>query len=348
MKERGVSLTEEQAAKALDQYGAAMADGKWASLNGRDTATESFILNEAAKSKDFYLDNDGKPHQLFAVSAAEYNNELINLKPLFSAYQSDPAVKKYLEDNFDKSRLANWVADYKAGQQAGYDYAGKASLLDDAKSIVSALVKAPEYIKNTILSNEIGPFDEAQMKAYYQTLLKLQGRGAEAGFVAEFDWTTTQRLTLLGIPAAEVGGWAISNLIKLPGNLAKASMVKELRAQGVKLSEDDILAMSRLPDGKIVFLEKGQVDVSGIKDAGLAHIIQEHGDQFSAAGISIEQLPKVLIETLKSGELIGYQGKGTGRAIYVTTVNGQQIKIGMTVGNNGYIVGANYLGRVDQ
>jgi hypothetical protein len=348
MKDRGVSLTEEQASQALDQYGAAMADENWAKLNGRDPATERFILTEASKSSSFYVDSQGKSQQIFAVTAIEYKNELINLKPLFSAYESDPTVQKYLNDNFDKTRLTNWMSDYKAGQQLGHAEAGNnASLLGDTRTILAALAGAPKYVKDALVSDEIGPFDDQQMKSYYQTLLNLQGRGLEAGYVSELDWATTQRLTLLGIPMAELGGVALGALARLPGNLAKASMVRELIANGVKVTPDDILAIARLPDGKIVFLEKGQAGVPGIKDAGMAHIIKEHGAEFAGAGIGAQEIPKVLINALNSGKIVGYLGQGVGRPIIETVVNGQTIKVGITVGNNGYIVGANYLGRAN-
>jgi filamentous hemagglutinin len=76
------------------------------------------------------------------------------------------------------------------------------------------------------------------------------------------------------------------------------------------------------------------------------YVIQEHGQEFAAGGINTEQLPQVLMEALTSGKVVGYQGRGLGRPIIETTVNGQPIRVAITVANNGYIVGANYLGRV--
>ncbi|TDN42325.1 DUF637 domain-containing protein, partial [Azoarcus indigens] len=207
MSERGVSLNEAEARQALDRYGAAMADIGWTSVNGRDAATEAFILAEAARVPDVYIDSDGKQHKLFSVTAEEYRNELINLKPLFSAYETNNEVRSYLENNFDPQRLTNWAADYRTGQLAGYEDAAKnATLMGDVQALLAALVGAPAHIKDALLSDEIGPFDDAQMQSYYQTLLKLQGRGLEAGYLSEYDWATTQRLAVIGIPLSEVGG----------------------------------------------------------------------------------------------------------------------------------------------
>lgn len=41
------------------------------------------------------------------------------------------------------------------------------------------------------------------------------------------------------------------------------------------------------------------------------------------------------------GHIVGYQGKGTGRPIYEVDYNGTKRRVAVTVGSNGYIVGAN-------
>lgn len=45
--------------------------------------------------------------------------------------------------------------------------------------------------------------------------------------------------------------------------------------------------------------------------------------------------------SLENGKIVGYQGRGTGRPIYEFTYNGEIHKVAITVGNNGFIVGAN-------
>ncbi|WP_171304781.1 hypothetical protein [Acinetobacter soli] len=47
------------------------------------------------------------------------------------------------------------------------------------------------------------------------------------------------------------------------------------------------------------------------------------------------------MEAVKGGKIIGYQGKGTGRPIYETVINGEKRAIAISIGNNGFIVGAN-------
>lgn len=95
-----------------------------------------------------------------------------------------------------------------------------------------------------------------------------------------------------------------------------------------------------MPDGKIVFLESGNAK------AGLKHIINEHGKEFAQMGVSESQIPKVIFDTLQKGKIIGQQGKDGGRPIYEATVNGQKYKLAITVGDNGFVVGANPAGSI--
>ena len=47
------------------------------------------------------------------------------------------------------------------------------------------------------------------------------------------------------------------------------------------------------------------------------------------------------ITTVTRGTIVGYQGRGTGRPIFEIVYKGRKYKIAVTVGSNGYIVGAN-------
>ncbi|AHK21643.1 hypothetical protein BF17_22040 [Yersinia similis] len=136
-------------------------------------------------------------------------------------------------------------------------------------------------------------------------------------------------------------GVAGKNLIQLAQNsLATKSLLKEMTAQGIKYSPENIVSVARDSSGKIIFLETGS------PTAGLQHIIKEHGSQFSQLGVSEAQIPSVVMKAVTQGKVVGYQGSGTGRPIYETIINGQKYNIAVTVGSNGYIVGANLRGVV--
>lgn len=94
-------------------------------------------------------------------------------------------------------------------------------------------------------------------------------------------------------------------------------------------------AITKTADGKLVWLE------NGTDTAGLNHIITEHADDFLNKGITQEQIPDYVMNALENGKIVGYQGRGTGRPIYEFTYNGEIHKVAITVGNNGFIVGAN-------
>jgi len=114
-----------------------------------------------------------------------------------------------------------------------------------------------------------------------------------------------------------------------------SGLLDELANSGVKYNPEDIVAIAKTADGKLVWLE------NGTDTAGLNHIITEHADDFLNIGITQEQIPDYIMNALENGKIIGYQGRGTGRPIYEFTYNGEICKVAITVGNNGFIVGAN-------
>ncbi|WP_145591896.1 DUF637 domain-containing protein [Yersinia rochesterensis] len=124
------------------------------------------------------------------------------------------------------------------------------------------------------------------------------------------------------------------------GPTVHPALLEELATNGVKFTPENVLATARTPSGQIVFLEKGSAT------AGLRHIVVEHGSQFAKIGVSEVQIPRVVMKAVADGKIVGYQGSGIGRPIYETVINGQKYNIAITVGNNGYIVGANLRGTV--
>ena len=112
-----------------------------------------------------------------------------------------------------------------------------------------------------------------------------------------------------------------------------------LAANGVKFNPENVVATATTSNGRVVFLETGN------SRAGLQHIVESHASDFANIGVSEAQIPNVVMKAVKEGDIVGYQGSGTGRPIYQTTINGQPQRIAVTVGSNGFIVGANPAGR---
>ena len=120
----------------------------------------------------------------------------------------------------------------------------------------------------------------------------------------------------------------------------KQTLLNELSTNGDKFSAENVVATARSPSGQVVFLETGN------SASGLKHIVQEHATDVANLGISEVQIPSVVTRAVSEGNIVGYQGRETGRPIYEVTVNGQLRRIAITTGSNGYIVGANPVGNV--
>jgi hypothetical protein len=119
--------------------------------------------------------------------------------------------------------------------------------------------------------------------------------------------------------------------------LKDPSLMEELgalKAGGEKVTLEDVVMVTKTKDGRLVWLEKGN------RGSGLQHI-EVHTGQFADVGVGKDQIPALLQKELSEGRVVGYQGSGTTRPIYEVEFNGRQIKVAITIGDNGYIVGAN-------
>ncbi|MDX2273609.1 MAG: hypothetical protein NW237_16890 [Cyanobacteriota bacterium] len=98
----------------------------------------------------------------------------------------------------------------------------------------------------------------------------------------------------------------------------------------------DVVAWTRMADGSLVWLERGN------QDAGLRHIISRHERDFAEFGIPAGELSEFLIEMVRNGEPVMMQGT---RQVYRVFYRGQDWHVAVTVGDNGFIVGANPVGQ---
>lgn len=117
-------------------------------------------------------------------------------------------------------------------------------------------------------------------------------------------------------------------------NLKPKELMRELANSGEKVSVDDVVAVTRTADGKLVWLE------TGTEGAGLKHILS-HSSDFAAKGISELQIPELIVEAIKNGKIIGYQGNKNTRPIYEVIFHDKVQRVAITIGSNGFVVGAN-------
>ncbi len=113
---------------------------------------------------------------------------------------------------------------------------------------------------------------------------------------------------------------------------AQTDLVDELVKNGTKITPADVVGTTRMPGGQIAFLERGN------SSSGLQHIIERHGAEFAQAGIPESKMPAFLMEALENGKLVGQQGR---RPVYEVNYEGNTLQVAITMGNNGYVVGAN-------
>lgn len=138
----------------------------------------------------------------------------------------------------------------------------------------------------------------------------------------------------------EAPGKIVENNDRIPPVTSEVSraLIAEVQARGDKISPDEVLGITRDLSGQIVWLEKGHL--SG-RPSGLANIMHDHEVDFKTKGIASNEIPSFVLTTVAKGKIIGYQGRGTGRAIYEIIYKGVKHQIAVSVGSNGYIVGAN-------
>ncbi|MBC2235412.1 hypothetical protein HCA79_11325 [Listeria seeligeri] len=108
--------------------------------------------------------------------------------------------------------------------------------------------------------------------------------------------------------------------------LLDKKLLDELAASGVKYNPEDVVMITKAPDGKLLWLEKGN------GKAGLKHIVDGHAADFEAKGI--KDIPSFLNEVLKAKPIKTGVGKNGPFADYL--VNG--VKYRVAYGTNGFIV----------
>jgi len=99
-----------------------------------------------------------------------------------------------------------------------------------------------------------------------------------------------------------------------------------------KIAPDSIVDIQRLPDGRIAWLEVGDVG------SGLAHILKRHSADFANKQIPPAQVSNIIFRVLQQGKVVGHAGDGT--PIRALMINGNSVRVKVVLGSNGYIVSA--------
>lgn len=117
-------------------------------------------------------------------------------------------------------------------------------------------------------------------------------------------------------------------------------LIDEVKNSGAKISEQDVVGITRTPDGSIDWLETGN------PKAGLEHIMNGdgtpgdmgHAQDFANIGVEGEDnVSKLIIDTLRDETPVATRGNGQ---IFDVTIDGTERQILIVVGSNGFIVTA--------
>ncbi|GBE75627.1 hypothetical protein myaer87_28540 [Microcystis aeruginosa NIES-87] len=100
----------------------------------------------------------------------------------------------------------------------------------------------------------------------------------------------------------------------MPDENSFEELINELKLRNIKHNSQDIIAITQLDNGRIIFLE---IDNSS---SGWEHILNKHGEDFQRRGIAINNIIDFLMKAITMGQLIGTQG--TSRSIYKVDYQG--------------------------
>lgn len=102
--------------------------------------------------------------------------------------------------------------------------------------------------------------------------------------------------------------------------------LQELEKSGVKYTKENVVMITKTPDGKLMWLETGN------QNSGLEHIISRHQTEFTKRGIN--DIQSHLEATLKTVPVETGPQNGGYYSIY--TIDGKNYTV--AYGTNGYIV----------
>lgn len=148
----------------------------------------------------------------------------------------------------------------RGGQQGAVQANQEASFQKDIENIIPTLEKMQEtiqYAKQSITSDEIGPYDDKKMQAYYENLLRLQGRYEELGRIQGKDWNETQRAIATGNLLAPIRGAFSQGAKVVSKTIGKGESVAHKETPNIN-SSTNAGANVQVGDGDLPNVDSGQ------------------------------------------------------------------------------------------
>jgi WXG100 family type VII secretion target len=122
----------------------------------------------------------------------------------------------------------------------------------------------------------------------------------------------------------------------------RQALIDEVTAAGHKISPAEVVQIARAPDGKVVWLERGD------QRSGLSHILRAGRiANFVDRGIPPSDIPGIALRAVTEGRFVGQVREG-GAAYEVGLADGRRSTVVVVVASNGYVVSARPLGSNDE
>ncbi|APU12506.1 MULTISPECIES: hypothetical protein [Actinoalloteichus] len=113
----------------------------------------------------------------------------------------------------------------------------------------------------------------------------------------------------------------------------EADWIADRERAGVMINPQNVTRISKLPDGRIVWVEGRN------PDGGEEHILDwRRVEQFGKMRVPREDIIPLVFAALERGEVVGYSG--VNRRVYEVVFKGERRRIAITVTRDGLIVGA--------
>ncbi|MFE6691864.1 virulence factor [Streptomyces sp. NPDC057743] len=127
----------------------------------------------------------------------------------------------------------------------------------------------------------------------------------------------------------------VAERAKIHRSAVDSKLLERLTGAGVKFDKTNTIWIAEFskPGVPLAWLEKGDVN------RGLVHIVFRHAGEFATAGVRVEDIPALVKTALTEGTRVGTQGAS--RGIYEVTFQGKTQRLAISVGDNGYVIGAN-------
>ena len=308
-------------------------------------AVDHSALNAALEADEFANRLDASVRSSTRVAQAlrdsSLQNELIRMTgniPAFDIAKSDPKAQATYKSPWDPdNRLGLTTTRPDFSSETAMDLlkrpvSGPMLVARDPEAEAYQRLATANQLKNALFLGTPAGFPGAMSKLAGQDEYKVAAAHEIGGAILGVE------MAFAGLPGRG------SVVIRPSGPLDPIPSVNpvhvaEMRGNGIKFSSENLIATGRNSNGQVVFLE------SGSAKGGLQHIFEGHLSDFANIGVAGRNIPSLVMRAATEGELVGYQGRGTGRGIYEITLNGQPQRIAVSVATNGFIVGANPAGK---